>query len=846
MNRSLLSRRVTPLISFGALVGSALLSEACLDRPLAPSTPQTTNTVTEKVVQTVVDKIDLLFVVDNSASMLDKQKILARAVPDLVERLINPTCVDSKTKAPAATQPANPTDPCPAGAEREFNPIDDIHIGIVSSSLGGHGSPICGDLAKGQDDKGHLVTRKATNLWADTGFFFWDPTQSKAPMGMPPGLKDPNVLKTSFTEAVKGVDQTGCGFEATLESMYRFLIEPNPPAAITRDPGASVDTPATVDGTDQVILKQRADFLRPDSLVAIIVLSDENDCSVMDGVPPADVCNNPKLDENGIAVECTTPREPWPKDSGFTATPFPASYLVSASGTPVRSGSEQCKTNPNDPACQSCYYLPDGTPGCGLVPKEDDYVGLRCWNQKQRYGVDMLYPVQKYVDGLSAVDIYDRNGFKVPNPLYKAGKRTPAIVYFAGIVGVPWQDLARKGTDGKPDLKLGYASADGATYDRVLGTPEASPPIPPLDTLMVEAVTSRFKPGLTHVVTGEPLEDGKWNSVNGSEYESYKQDLMFACIFPLPKEEVDAQNCNAGNCADCQDPGSVDNNVLRKDGQATMPLAKDSKNPLCAPPVDAANPSGPGQYGKYDAKQYRAKAYPGLRFLDVMKRYGEKSIPASICAANVTDPSAPDYGYRPAVATIVDRLKEGLKPKCLPRQIKANPDGSTPCLIIDARFRKPDKGQTADYTPAEVAECKQCGDTQRRRKLDPALESSLTGEVKNYECLCEVLQLTGPALDTCQGDPVASNTSTGQGGWCYVDPVNGAPAKAELIAGATEIVKPCGGGDAAHTIRFLDANTQNTSLFITCLGAASGTTKESSGAGGSTGAAGSGSAGAGG
>ena len=33
-------------------------------------------------------------------------------------------------------------------------------------------------------------------------------------------------------------------------------------------------------GVDSVLLAQRADFLRPDSLVAIIVLSDENDSEV--------------------------------------------------------------------------------------------------------------------------------------------------------------------------------------------------------------------------------------------------------------------------------------------------------------------------------------------------------------------------------------------------------------------------------------------------------------------------------------------------------------------------------------------------------------------------------------
>ena len=775
----------------------------------------------------VVDKIDLLFVVDNSPSMLDKQRVLAKAVPDLVDRLINPKCIDGETRGFSDTQPAGPAAPCPAGAAREFDPIDDIHIGVISSSLGGHGSTSCGDPAKvGQDDKAHLLARDAPNLYEDAGFFFWDPSQKKALKGRSAGLADATVLTGAFAEAVKGVGQTGCAFPAPLEAMYRFLIEPNPPASITRDPGATTETPATVAGTDATVLRQRADFLRPDSLVAIVIISGENDCSIVDGALPEGVCDDPVFDENGIATDCKTLRKPWPAESGVRAQ-FPANYLVAASDKTVKSGTSACKTNPNDPACTSCYYKSPGEDGCGDVPKEDDFVGLRCWNQKQRFGVDMLYPVQKYVQGLSnETGVYDRNGFKSPNPLYKGGKRTRDLVFFAGIVGVPWQDLAKKDASGKPDLKLGYAPPDSATYDRVLGDPSASPPKPPTDILMIEAVESRFKPGATHPVTGEALEDGKWNSVNGTDYESYKQDLMFACVFPLPKDDVDARDCTTpGVCADCQSADAVDNNVRRKDAMATMPLAKDSKNPLCAPPVDATMPSGPGQVGKYDPKQYRAKAYPGTRFLDVMQRFGGNSIPASICAVNVTDESAPDFGYRPAFATIIDRLKERHTPSCSAHQLPVDESGSSPCVIIDGHFRAPDPGQAADFTPDEVAECQKCGDTRRRRKLDPAIAAKLHGEVTNYQCLCEVLQLTGAALDACQGDPLATTTPTGEGGWCYVDPSKGAPKKPELIAGAEKIVAPCGDGDQAHTIRFLDADTQSSSLFVTCVGASSGTTK---------------------
>src|SRR5215469_1729303 len=41
------------------------------------------------------DKIDLLFMIDNSSSMGDKQALLALAVPDLVSRLVSPNCLDA-------------------------------------------------------------------------------------------------------------------------------------------------------------------------------------------------------------------------------------------------------------------------------------------------------------------------------------------------------------------------------------------------------------------------------------------------------------------------------------------------------------------------------------------------------------------------------------------------------------------------------------------------------------------------------------------------------------------------------------------------------------------------------
>ena len=69
--------------------------------------------------------------------------------------------------------------------------------------------------------------------------------------------------------------------------------------------------------------------------------------------------------------------------------------------------------------------------------------------------------------------------------------------------------------------------------------------------------------------------------------------------------------------------------------------------------VGEQGPSGNGSPGTV---QYWAKAFPGLRELQVLRELGPAAIVSSICARNVTNVERPDFGYRPAMAAIVERL----------------------------------------------------------------------------------------------------------------------------------------------------------------------------------------------
>src|SRR5277367_3531180 len=108
----------------------------CLDRPVVPGEPTTKTNFTTSVAEQAVDKLDILFMIDNSASMGDKQAYLQAAIPDLINRLVNPNCVDANGNVLGVSTNDGT---CAAPGTVEFPPVHDMHLGIVSSSLGSRG-----------------------------------------------------------------------------------------------------------------------------------------------------------------------------------------------------------------------------------------------------------------------------------------------------------------------------------------------------------------------------------------------------------------------------------------------------------------------------------------------------------------------------------------------------------------------------------------------------------------------------------------------------------------------------------------------------------------------------------
>src|SRR5690606_36095571 len=215
------ARRRVVALTLAPLLGATAAS--CLDRPIGTPAPVTTNIYVDQITQTSVDKIDLLFMIDNSRSMSDKQEILQLAVPDLVSRLVNPICVDSMG---GQYPPPPPGGLYPQGQSREFNPITDINIGVVSSSLGDVGAnSVCppeggAGYVADRIDLAHLMgslTRGRNTANTDEGFLAWRAGQT-----------DIDEFNDDFQRMVRATGEDGCGWEASLESWYRFLVDPFP------------------------------------------------------------------------------------------------------------------------------------------------------------------------------------------------------------------------------------------------------------------------------------------------------------------------------------------------------------------------------------------------------------------------------------------------------------------------------------------------------------------------------------------------------------------------------------------------------------------------------------------
>ena len=197
---------------------------ACPDRTISKVEPQQQGALIKHIP--VSADIDVLFVIDNSASTIDKQTIFAQNFPKFVAAL----------------------DAFPTGRPNLHLAVVDTTVDIqtpgYSMGTGGCPSPDPGDNGLFQN------TPRVPGCTPPTGRFISD---TKAPDGTRV-TNYSGALETALS-CIAQVGASGCGFEAQLEAMKRALD------------GSRVEN---------------SGFIRNGAYLAVIFLTDEDDASVKD------------------------------------------------------------------------------------------------------------------------------------------------------------------------------------------------------------------------------------------------------------------------------------------------------------------------------------------------------------------------------------------------------------------------------------------------------------------------------------------------------------------------------------------------------------------------------------
>lgn len=169
-------------------------------------------------------KLDLLFVIDNSDSMEHEQRSLKQSFPSDLERL---------------------------RTAKLGHELPDLRVGVISTDLGagpymvGNCTRVGGDQGKLQDKPRIAGCTPPADPW-----IAYSPGKTNVP-GSGQALSRAKAAFLCISELGTG----GCGFEQPLEAARRAL-----------DPA----------------LKVNPGFLRPDAMLAVIFLTDEDDCSARD------------------------------------------------------------------------------------------------------------------------------------------------------------------------------------------------------------------------------------------------------------------------------------------------------------------------------------------------------------------------------------------------------------------------------------------------------------------------------------------------------------------------------------------------------------------------------------
>jgi hypothetical protein len=236
------------LVSLGLALGAA----GCIEREGRPVNPCTNVTVAQAIEVTNVDKVDLLFLVDNSNSMDQEQAALIAEFPSLI-RILTSGDFDQD----GALDGPN-----------DFEAVKDLNVGVITSDMGtgGFTVPTCARSDFGDDGILRTQGNTAAGCMATYPAFLNFRTGG-----------DSDAFATQVAcVAVTGTG--GCGFEQQLEAVLK-AASPSAPTSWTA-PGYTA--PMFFQNTFGHADRENDGFIRDNSVLALIPVTDEEDCSARD------------------------------------------------------------------------------------------------------------------------------------------------------------------------------------------------------------------------------------------------------------------------------------------------------------------------------------------------------------------------------------------------------------------------------------------------------------------------------------------------------------------------------------------------------------------------------------
>ncbi|MDP9002599.1 MAG: hypothetical protein M3O46_21125, partial [Myxococcota bacterium] len=356
------------------------------------------------------------------------------------------------------------------------------------------------------------------------------------------------------------------------------------------------------------------------------------------------------------------------------------------------------------------------------------------------------------------------------------GPRTPDLVYYAAIGGVPHQLLqAQAGVD--PECPVGTAQQDcpqknqltDSDWKAITGADPAKYDFSGIDPHMLESEDPRGG------ISCGPTSNDTCDPINGREWATNKKDLQFACIFALVNAQSGMQQSK-----DCTQP--------QFSGACDCYAGSNSQNtPLC----QKTN-------GVYGTTQINGKAYPSIREMAIAHALatssaGVQGIVSSLCPIHVSPQGGmtdPLYGYRPAANAIVNRLKSALSVQCLPQRLNTDATtGEVPCLILVTLPKAGDEtvcASLAGLKPPDDANV-----LSRFRASQHASWMQSGGDKTglpdpNLLPVCQLTQLTPMTSPPMTFGPDGTCTGSTTPGWCYVEGAAAGSCPQQIIFTANE------------------------------------------------------------